>query len=502
MKRLFLTFIIFSAFTFGLNAQNKIYINDIVKDIKNNKNNDFIIEKFPISDIDLKDIKFHKLQSIIDYNTVIFIDNKFKINTPSLDRYIGKSKDNDKVFITLIDDKMYCFTNTINDEKYNITPIDDYSINHTIYKQEIISCNSIEPVSLNDIENFNKGERLLSNDLLQVNIALDACKEWYLYKFKGDTLKIRDYILSAYSMVSLIYENDMNIKIHIPWMNISTNTDGYNSGGTSTNWGGEPWLVLSNMPTYWKNNNLNVSSDLVHAVSVGGRGGIGNYDALASKIHDGNTYGPFAAISINGDTQFPLSGNPYFNFDFDVHTIAHELGHNFNCPHTHSCLFSPPIDTCVIFENNNDGCQASGNKRICTQYTETSIMSYCREINNWRSDMTFLDRPSKVIRTYAEKYLKEYVSVNENNVDLFEDINVYPNPTFNNVIVDYKLDNNSNVKIYIIDILGQNVMSLIDKYHLNGTYKINTSLDILPIGIYELIIKTNNYTKILPLYKN
>lgn len=187
MKKMFCLLML--AFTFVTNAQNKFYTDNIISDIKSESyKNDFIIKNFPIGNTLLKDITFHKMKPIIDDKTIIVVDNKFKINTPKFDRFFGKSIDNDDVFVTLIDDKMYCFIKSINGEKYVISPDDNYSNNMVINANKPVQCNSIEPNNLGDIENKYKGERLLSNNKLQVNIAIDVCKEWYLYKFKNDNI--------------------------------------------------------------------------------------------------------------------------------------------------------------------------------------------------------------------------------------------------------------------------------------------------------------------------
>lgn len=374
----------------------------------------FQLTDFPVSTTQNATINVIPVHSIIDNTTEYYVGQSTRMKLPTLTRFSGTimGEANSEVFMTVIDDVMYCRIKH-NNEEFTITPtlgqFQEYTVTNVrnSVKDAPLACGAVEPLDIQKYMASLKSEKTLSNTILQVDIALDVCKEWYLWKFNGDTTRIRDYILSAYSMVSFIYEKEMNITVHVPWMYIRTTSDPYNSGGTSSDWGGMPGTVLAAMPAYWKKNNLNVKANLVHAISVGGRGGVGNYDGMATGIHDGNTWGPFAAISLSGDTKYPLQGSSFLNFDFDVHTIAHEMGHNFNCPHTHSCSWNPAIDTCVIYENNNDGCPTAGNKRICTQYTQTSIMSYCREINNWVSKMTFLAKPASLIRTYAEKHLKE-----------------------------------------------------------------------------------------------
>lgn len=397
-------------------SESSVWILNSTVNFQNLQNvSEVIIENFPVSNSQTADVKLSLTKSIIDPTTQITVGNKVNMNLPILSRFNGHiiGDEHSEVLVTLIDNTIYSRIKQSNGEVFTLTPANSKEYILTDSKQNVsnmpISCNSVEPINLGSDMIKDKSSKVLSNTTLQVDIALDICKEWYLWKFAGDTVKIRDYILSVYSMVSYLYEKEMNVTIHIPFLNIWTTTDPYDTETAWLDYGPNPATILSNIPSYWKSNNLNVKANIVHAITVGkigGGGGVANYDAFSRDIHSGDKYGPFAGISLTA-WNYPLSVKPTLNFDFDIHTIAHELGHNFNCPHTHSCSWNPPIDTCVVYDGGNDGCPASGNKRICTQFTQTSIMSYCREINNWVSNMNFLSKPAELIRTYAEKYLKE-----------------------------------------------------------------------------------------------
>ncbi|TAL66938.1 MAG: T9SS type A sorting domain-containing protein [Bacteroidetes bacterium] len=370
-----------------------------------NNVSELIIKNFPITNNQTSDVKLFSIKSIIDERTQITTGDNIRMNLPVLSRFKGTIIDeaNSEVFITLIDNAMYCHIKRENNDEYTITPS---TVNPTEYfisdktnnmSETPLNCGSVEPIDLANNMMKYINDRVLSDKTLQVDIAIDMQYYWYSIKFPNDSIKIRNYILSVYSMVSYIYEKEMNITVHIPWLHIWTTQDPYNSLN--------PGTLINNsiIANYWKTNNLSVQANLVHVINAHGEGGVANYNSLSGAfggIHDGNRWGPFAALSVHGDMYpLPFESDGLLRFDYDVHTIAHEMGHNFNCPHTHSCSWNPMIDTCATDEGISGGCLNSNQQRV---RNDGSIMSYCREINNWVSKMTFLARPALLIRNYAE----------------------------------------------------------------------------------------------------
>lgn len=78
-----------------------------------------------------------------------------------------------------------------------------------------------------------------------------------------------------------------------------------------------------------------------------------------------NNYNYALSSHLNGSFPLPLQNNRTQNWDPMV--FCHELGHNFNAPHSH-CM-SPPIDTCAGL---NYDCP---NPQVCIN--TGTIMSYC-----------------------------------------------------------------------------------------------------------------------------
>ena len=79
--------------------------------------------------------------------------------------------------------------------------------------------------------------------------------------------------------------------------------------------------------------------------------------------------------------------------------------------------------------------------------------------------------------------------------------NNYPNP-FNPVTtINYQIPENTHVQISVYNILGQKVKILMNKKQETGQYTIqwdglNTKTEQVGSGVYFIIFKTDNYTKI------
>ena len=99
-----------------------------------------------------------------------------------------------------------------------------------------------------------------------------------------------------------------------------------------------------------------------------------------------------------GDYSFSGDISGSFNISnpavvWDIYVVSHEIGHNFNSPHTH--CFDPPVDQCYGSEG---GCYAGPDRLPCTSPGAGcgTIMSYCHLLNPGLSNisLTFgLDHP-------------------------------------------------------------------------------------------------------------
>ncbi len=93
-----------------------------------------------------------------------------------------------------------------------------------------------------------------------------------------------------------------------------------------------------------------------------------------------------------------------------------------------------------------------------------------------------------------------------NNVQTLENdrinLNCYPNPFNSNSIIEFKIPQMTNIKIYVYDLLGRRVKTLLNENKEIGEYKINFNSDKLPSGVYFIGLITeydNKFIKIISL---
>jgi concanavalin A-like lectin/glucanase superfamily protein/metallopeptidase family M12-like protein/type IX secretion system substrate protein len=364
--------------------------------------NSIVVEDFPVSGYESKNIILERQHSIIDANTKFLVGGNEieKIIKPDFKRFSGtiEGEIGSEVFLTIIGEHLFCSMSNPNGKSVSIAPTNDIS------NQCMLLDNSKNPFDRN--YNFNcytddlkidlekkirlTQNRMLSDEMLEVEIALETDSEFF--KACGSDLeKARNYALAIFSMVSAIYEKQLNITLYIPWMKnwTSSPADPYDCQGN-------PFDLKDKVKQYWLDEYADVERDIYHvmtSISYGG-GGYGYFDALCRK--DGYE---FSTSSVQCQHHYPT-----FAFTYDVYIVAHEMGHNFNAQHTHSCFWGAPLDTCITSDAISGGCLAEGTN---PKPNPGSIMSYCGGTNSdfglgYQMKMYFREENIEIMRKAAQ----------------------------------------------------------------------------------------------------
>ncbi|HAX48742.1 MAG TPA: M12 family metallo-peptidase [Ignavibacteria bacterium] len=287
------------------------------------------------------------------------------------------------------------------------------------------------PDKITEIQKSLSGnvQNLATSTLLKANIAVESDFEFYTY-FGNSVERATNYIISLYVPVSAIYTRDVNVKLEVTYTRVwSTSADPY-PDATSSN------TLLNSFRNYWNANMQSVPRTIAHFISTrpGGLGGIAWVNVLCAT--GAGSYG-YAFSDVDGTfNQLPV-------YSWDCMVVAHETGHNFGSPHTHSCTWpGGPIDSCYTVEG---GCYSGPQiARVGT------VMSYCHL--NGSIALFFGPLPSELIRQRAEfascmTSITGYLVATPNGGQVFRSGNptlvIWGTSNLGNVDIDYSLNNGS-----------------------------------------------------------
>jgi hypothetical protein len=215
---------------------------------------------------------------------------------------------------------------------------------------------------------------LAANASYTARVAIET--DWEFFNLKGRSVTATlDYIGDIFAFASTIYENEVATSLHLSYVSLWT------QGATE-----DPWTAtsgtsaaLSEYRSYWNSNRSGVSRSIGHMLSGKGLGGGIAYVGVLCNSSAG--YGLSASLGGGFDINNPTSM-------WDIIVVTHEIGHNFNSPHTHSyCNLggnANPVDACVPSQygtacNGQSGqypAGCSGGSQYCG-----TIMSYCHLIS-------------------------------------------------------------------------------------------------------------------------
>ena len=155
----------------------------------------------------------------------------------------------------------------------------------------------------------------------------------------------------------------------------------------------------------------------------------------------------------------------------------------------------------------NGGSWSNSIRRFYT-YNEFNFIEYAYcEIwynKNWMSgdgDIVFQNPDGFIIgfiTNNVSAYYSNVVSVDENEnirISHYSLSQNYPNPFNPSTFIEYKIPESNFVEIKIYDVLGKEIMTLVNGYKSEGIYKVQFNTDNLPSGVYLYRIKAGNFSE-------
>lgn len=233
-----------------------------------------------------------------------------------------------------------------------------------------ISCGVNDEKSLtNEIKllmrnlDINKSAKMSETAKLECFVAVTVDKSLYDY-FNQDKEVCKNRIYELFAEVSKVYQKELNIKLTVSYIEF---------------WDTKTYTNIYDFNKYWSGiSQTKIERDIEHLFKIG--------------VVDGGN----AGIALNLNSSTSVTG--LANYAIIINTIAHEIGHNFGSPHTHSCWWpnDMPLDVCAAAE---DACMLEDavETRIGT------IMSYC-----FNRSFSFHPITANLIRSMAERRLKGF----------------------------------------------------------------------------------------------
>ncbi|MFM8280475.1 MAG: M12 family metallo-peptidase [Bacteroidota bacterium] len=376
----------------------------------------FTIENFPISLEQKGTISLTLVPSTVDATTELFIGTQ-RFPIPDVRTYTGHimNEPGSSLLITHASGELSGWIERANGSRVFISPINDENrtSHHMLYDEYVQgdirstsgSCmtdeSSITIPKPEDLYSyFNKTERVLANNLLELQIIPECTSAFFNGPGRKDSIKTAEFMIGLMNGVNALYRRELNVAVIIPRLQIWTATtpDPYTKVGNAP-------ALLNEVVSRWSKI-TNVERDIVHCLdAVPTQSGLFVL-GIANDIGNVCSGGVSNAYSVAGIFKNGLVKiNDYLS---DIVTVAHEIGHNIGSYHTHNCTFWPPrgLDSCMTsgtaYRSNQSFSQEACYKGA-PMANPGSIMSYCHLTNPTKSvAFSFLPRVSTYLRTYLE----------------------------------------------------------------------------------------------------
>jgi len=240
-------------------------------------------------------------------------------------------------------------------------------------------CSAVQgptPSATSDTRSASLSEPTAAAAVVNYTARVAVETDYEFFQLFGNSTDATDYVGDLFAYASTIYESEVNTSLLVSYLKLwATSADPWVQTSCSS--------VLSEFRSYWNQNNGGISRTAAHMLSGKPTGcGIAYLGVLCNS-----SYG------------YGVSGSLYGNFNilspgvvWDILVVSHEIGHNFNSPHSH-CYnniggSSAPVDQCYGSEG---GCYAGTTSLPCSLgagHGCGTIMSYCHLLGGGYGNIT------------------------------------------------------------------------------------------------------------------
>ncbi|MDX9760365.1 MAG: zinc-dependent metalloprotease family protein [Bacteroidota bacterium] len=224
-------------------------------------------------------------------------------------------------------------------------------------------------------------------DTLEAKLAVEI--DYTAFKHYGGVSQSENYMTSLLGYINAIYERDVAVTFTVSYMRTWETEDPYSNASDDA--------ALNTFTDYWRDTMGDVDRTLASLVTrkpISANGvtqGLAWVNKLCSKTHG------YAFVKLSSNNA---------NYEGHAGVWAHELGHNFGSPHTHACVWNPPIDSCYTAEPVRGQAPCFGPEDIHLIQGGGELMSYCHmRFGNSNVTKEFRDRTGALLRGNSERAL-------------------------------------------------------------------------------------------------
>lgn len=184
---------------------------------------------------------------------------------------------------------------------------------------------------------------------------------------------------------------------------------------------------------------------------------------------------------------------PKYMYSWNINETSEKLKLSISqTQNTTPAFFSMPIDINIVMA---DGKVITNTVFIDKASQEIELTKPIGAISQ-----VIFDPENKILKDVSENKVQSSITGVEPSSSLVE-WTISPNPTDNQVIIDFSLKQNAKTQITVFDLMGRNIQELAEEQLIVGKYSKTVSLNNLPTGKYlvRLGIENNYFGKILVL---
>jgi hypothetical protein len=261
-----------------------------------------------------------------------------------------------------LDDKR---AQNFSNDLYILSDISD-NPNHNHFTCGVDHLDNVDTDHIHDIQSANR----LGSSLSCMNIAIEI--DYFTRQTFASISESIDWALSILAGVSLIYEEELNLKLSSNYAYVWDTNDPYNDYIDQSS------EMLYAIKDKWNEDEdlTNIERHMVHLFTKRQDTGTGGIAFVNGAGND--NYGFGFSSNLTSDMEYAEVPSPFFHWN--LLCTAHELGHNLGSMHTQWCGWEGgPINNCVDLEESTPG--------ECDSYINNptpeigTIMSYCHTWN-------------------------------------------------------------------------------------------------------------------------